>query len=437
MSTTEVPRPRTEAPAADPAAAPRTRRARLAALERPFLLAGLALVALHLLDMAFAGPGTTILGVVGIVAVPLAWAAAQPRMVRPTRIALGVVFGLLAVGFGFVAHVLHVANGGWDWPDVSGLGFFVGGLLLVASAVAAAAAPRRAPRRPALAWRAAHLVGWAAGAVVFFTFAVVPVGGALLVTHAPRWTIHESSVGVPHEEVRIVTADGTEQSAWYVPSRTGAAVLLSHGSGGSRQRVADRVRMLARHGYGVLALDNPGNGESDGRSNGLGENAQPGIDAAMDYLARRPDVRPDRIGGFGVSLGAEVLIEAAAREPRLRALVADGATRPQDGATYGGESGLERVSGWLQVQVAHGISGARPARSLVGLIPRIAPRPVLLVAGGGFPVEIPANRVYRRAGGETVELWERPGAAHTAGLRVDPAQYERRTVGFLDRALAD
>ena len=145
MSTTEVPRPRTEAPAADPAAAPRTRRARLAALERPFLLAGLALVALHLLDLAFAGPRTTILGVVGIVAVPLAWAAAQPRMVRPTRIALGVVFGLLAVGFGFVAHVLHVANGGWDWPDFSGLGFFVGGLLLVASAVAAAAAPETYP----------------------------------------------------------------------------------------------------------------------------------------------------------------------------------------------------------------------------------------------------------------------------------------------------
>jgi hypothetical protein len=34
-----------------------------AALERPLLLAGLALVALHLLDLAFSGPATSFLGV--------------------------------------------------------------------------------------------------------------------------------------------------------------------------------------------------------------------------------------------------------------------------------------------------------------------------------------------------------------------------------------
>ena len=70
--------------------------------------------------------------------------------------------------------------------------------------------------------------------------------------------------------------DGRKLSAWYVPSRNGAAVLVSHGSGGSRGRLPRHVRMLARHGYGVLALDNPGNGESEGHSNGLGDNAQPG-----------------------------------------------------------------------------------------------------------------------------------------------------------------
>ena len=46
----------------------------------------------------------------------------------------------------------------------------------------------------------------------------------------------------------------------YVPSRNRTAVLLSHGSGGSRERVAAHVRMLSHHGDGVLALDNPGNG---------------------------------------------------------------------------------------------------------------------------------------------------------------------------------
>ena len=35
----------------------------------------------------------------------------------------------------------------------------------------------------------------------------------------------------------------------------------------------------------------------------------------------------------------------------------------------------------------------------------------------------------------TVQLWELPDTGHTAGLRKHPAAYERRTVGFLDRAL--
>ena len=57
-------------------------------------------------------------------------------------------------------------------------------------------------------------------------------------------------------------------------------MLVDHGSGGSRERVVGHIRMLARHGYGVLALDLPGNGESEGHSNGLGDNAQPAVDAA-------------------------------------------------------------------------------------------------------------------------------------------------------------
>jgi len=75
----------------------------------------------------------------------------------------------------------------------------------------------------------------------------------------------------------------------------------------------------------------------------------------------------------------------------------------------------------------------REAPSLIGLMPRIAPRPVLLIAGGvGAPDEIPA---YRDAGGPTTQLWELPDAGHPGGLRTHPAKYEERTTTFLDRAL--
>ena len=414
----------------------RGRRERLARLERPLLLTGLALVAIHLLDLALSGPDTTLAGVLAIVAVPGAWALAQPHVTRPTRLVLGLVVGLLALGFGTISHGLHVVNSGPDLLDVTGVGMVVGGALLAAAGLTALAAPRRAPRRTAPGWRLAHGAGWLAAVPVFAVLAVMPFAMALRVTHAPRWAIQEASLSVPHEEVTLETDDGRRLSGWYVPSRNGAAVLLSHGSGGSRERVVAHVRMLARHGYGVLALDNPGNGESEGHSNGLGSNAQPALDTGLGWLARRPDVDPGRIAGFGISLGAEVLLEAAAREPRLRAVVADGPTRPMDGAEVNDPGAVGRVFLSVWGQAVRAVSGMREAPSLRPILPRIAPRPVLLIAGGvGAPDEIPANRVYRDAAGPTAQLWELPDAGHTGGLRKHPAAYAQRTIAFLDDAL--
>jgi len=421
--------------APQPTTVERKLRERLARLERPLLLAGLALVALHLLDLAFSGPDTSLPGVLAIAAVPVGWALAQPHVTRPTRLALGIVIGLLSLGFGLVSHGLHVVNSGPDWTDVTGVGMIAGGLLLVASGLSSIAAPRRAPRRRAVAWRLAHGAGWVAAVPVFAVLIVMPFAMALMATHAPRWAIQESSLGIPHEEVAIETTDGRELSAWYVPSRNRTAVLLSHGSGGSRERLVAHVRMLARHGYGVLAFDNPGNGESAGHSNGLGYNAQPAVDAAMRWLTRRPDVDPRRIAGFGSSLGAEVLLEAAAREPRLRAVVADGPARPDDAHRAGDPGPPERAAAVLGLQAIRGVSGMRKAPSLFGIMPRVAPRPVLLIAGGLEQDEIPTNRLYADAGGSTVQLWELADTGHTAGLRTHPAEYERRTTAFLDRAL--
>jgi len=139
--------------------------------------------------------------------------------------------------------------------------------------------------------------------------------------------------------------------------------------------------------------------------------------------------------GYGVSMGGEVLLETAARDSRLRAVVSDGSARPEDADKAFPPHGMERVVRGVMAPAARALAGTRAAPSLTPLISRIAPRPVLLVASSGDPAEIPTNRVYARAGGPTTQLWELHGVGHVAGVRRRPAAYEAHTIGFLDRAL--
>jgi len=405
-----------------------------AAAEWWLYAAGMSALTLHLLDTALRGPATSLLGIAVLVALAGLAIVVHPRLSRRTRVAWSGVLGLMTEGAVGSADGLRFFTAGPAWAELTGVVAAFGGLALVAAAIAAVRAPCEAPR-PHRLLRGA---GWAAGAVVVGAFVVFPLALALMTTHAPRVAVSESALGWPHQEIRIPVKGGGKVAAWYVPSRNGAAALLIHGSGGNRSRVADRARMLARHGYGVLVLDLPGNGESNGRSSGVGWTAQPGIDAALGFLTRRPDVDPHRIAGFGVSLGGEVLLEAAARDHRLSAVVSDGAARSTIGSDLnspGGPAGaLQKVQLQVGLRVIRAISGTWPAPPLEDVVGRIAPRPALLIASGRG-AEVDANRTYRDAAGPRAELWTIPEAVHTGGLRSRPAEYERRTTAFLDRVL--
>jgi hypothetical protein len=45
------------------------------------------------------------------------------------------------------------------------------------------------------------------------------------------------------------------------------------------------------------------------------------------------------------------------------------------------------------------------------------------------------NPVYQRLIGPSAEIWSIPDARHIKGLQTHPEEYERRVVGFFDRAL--
>ena len=238
----------------------------------------------------------------------------------------------------------------------------VGGFLLVAAGLTAIAAPRRALRRAGTRPAARPRRGLARRRPArrpARPHAVRDDAAWSRTLRAGRSRSPRSASLTRRSGSRPRTAvscrPGTSRPA------TGRPCSLSHGSGGSRERVAAHIRMLARHGYGVLAYDNPGNGESEGHSNGLGDNAQPAVDAAI--CSGSPGGPTSTRGGSPVSarsLGAEVLLEAAAREPRLRAVVADGPARPMDAREARDPALPERAFGaLLTADAVRGISGMR------------------------------------------------------------------------------
>ena len=195
--------------------------------------------------------------------------------------------------------------------------------------------------------------------------------------------------------------------------------------------------MLARHGYGVLLVDARGYDGSQGDPNVFGWAGSKDIDAAVAWLQRRPDVRDDRIGGIGFSVGGEMMIQAAAGNQELRAVVSEGA-----GVRSVREHLLRGQRGWfslpevaVQTAAITVMTGTAPPPSLADLVDRIGPRPLFLIYAGRGGGGEELNRDYYEAASEPKTLWKIQEAGHVGGLQARPRDYERRVIGFFDEAL--
>jgi dienelactone hydrolase len=166
------------------------------------------------------------------------------------------------------------------------------------------------------------------------------------------------------------------------------------------------------------------------------------VSGAVTFLAARPDVDPMRIGVVGMSMGGEQAIGAAADDPRIGAVVAEGAT----GRTAADQAWLSDVYGvrgsftetWqglLEYGLTDLLTSAAPPISLHDAAARTAPRELLLITAGNLDSERHAAHYVRSASPRTVTTWEVTGAGHTQGLATRPRAWAARVLGFLDRTL--
>jgi hypothetical protein len=399
----------------------------------------IAVALLHVLDTAFVhrepgvGPGQHLLAVMVSLSLGLGAVYGFPSLRPAARSALAVFFAAPATVDGAM-HAKHVAAVSADASDVTGVLSLAAGLVLIGLAAAILWLHRgegEASGRRRWAYRIAAVpVG-----LLLALYTIVPIGAAITETHKYR-----EPIGAPpssdYREVAFDASDGVHLSGWYRPTRNGATLLVLHGGGGDRTGAVAHAELLARHGYGVLLYDARGRGKSEGQQNAFGWGWTNDIAGAIAFLKSRPEVDAQRIGGLGLSTGADALVQAAGQGADLHAVVADG-TAAESFEDWRRLQGITAMTPMFAAEFAtvRITSGAKSGPPIEDTIKRIR-RPLLLVSTGRHE-ERDFNLEYdRAAGSRPVEHWNLPRAGHTGAIRDAPAAYERRVTAFLDRALS-
>jgi hypothetical protein len=407
-----------------------------AALRTEAGLARLALgvATLHVVDDNFLQPerGTSaadhLWGGLLQVALLVLFAWAYPRLRAGFRATLAIFVGIFTVSMGIEA-VNYLRDASLSGDDYTGLLTIPAGLLLVGVGLVTLWRTRKGGSRVRRYLRRAAL---AVGLLLGAFFVVMPLAQSYVVTHTGRAFVPAPNLGTEYEDVAFTTGDGLRLVGWYVPSRNGAAVVAFPGRRGPQKP----ARLLARHGYGVLLFDRRGEARSEGDPNLFGWEGTRDLEAAVRYLQARPDVEDDRIGGVGLSVGGEMMLQEAAETDGLKAIVSEGAGVRSVREAIHVDGAEKAIYTWLFGLSTVGtavFTSNLPPRSLNELSGEIT-EPVLFIhATPGEGGEILTEEYHDAARGPK-ELWAAPGG-HTGAIDAAPEEYERRVVGFFDREL--
>lgn len=404
--------------------------------EIPLVRLALGVIALHIADDSYLqpAPGTSPGDHIASGLVPLAVlaliAVAYPQLRAGLRAGLATTLGLMGIAIGGPG-AYYLARGDSSGEEYTGVLAIVAGIALVVAGPIVLWRSRRSDGTRRERWLRRSLGGVAAAVLAPLTviLLVFPVALGYVYTHGGR-TAMTPEIGVPLERVTVTTSDSLELAAWYVPSRNRAAVMLYPGADRGKE-----ARMLIRHGYGVLLLEPRGEGGSQGDVHHWAGDRD--VLAAAAWLQARPDVDARRVGGLGFSIGGEVLLEAAAQTSAFEAVIADGAGERVGETDETGPIGpLTDAMQAMITATTTVFSNERPPPPLVDRVGLIAPRSAMFIhAEHGMGGENTRQPLYYAAAGQPKTIWRVPGATHTENISAQPAEYERRVIRFLDRAL--
>jgi uncharacterized protein len=292
--------------------------------------------------------------------------------------------------------------------------------------------------RRAVLWSVAWGVG--IGAALCVTAGVILCEASIRV---PKRAIPATSFeGTSRSAVQITAKDGAVLRAWlFTPqNRNGNAVIVLHGISDSRSGAMGLARLFVENRYTVLAPDSRGHAESGGELVTYGLREADDIHRWVDWLMASE--HPRNVFGMGESLGAAVLLQSLAVEPRFSAVVAECPF-----ANFGRVAedrvaqriplapGLAQVlarpvvwSAFLYARARYGLDfwQASPEKAVANIS-----TPVLLIHGLEDTNIYPQHsQTLAARNPRFITLWLAPGARHTAAFGAAPQEFPRRVLGW-------
>jgi fermentation-respiration switch protein FrsA (DUF1100 family) len=286
---------------------------------------------------------------------------------------------------------------------------------------------------------------------------IAVAGARIPITSTP------ANLGLAYRNITFpAREDGVMLKGWFIPGvlpdgrlTTNRTLIVVHGNDGNRAdksiNLLGLTGDLARRGFAVLAFDLRGYGESPPAPLSQGYFEDRDVLGAVDFLRSGtppyPELgRPRIIAGWGLSMGAVSLVEAAMRERAIAAIVADSmetAIAPivaREVTVRKGGLPLPFVPGaFVTYWVLYGVNfyAIRP----VDLVARLAPRPLFFIQAEHDDFTPPSSlgiltRAAQTAPHAHVRSWQVPGVRqHAQEYNVVGAAYIDRVVAFYNAAL--
>jgi uncharacterized protein len=251
--------------------------------------------------------------------------------------------------------------------------------------------------------------------------------------HVP---LRQSVIPAGAQEVSVVAPDkATMRASWFQPAQfNGNGVIVLHGIGDSRAGSVGFAPMFLNEGYAVLVPDSRAHGTSEGKF------VTYGLLERYDVIAWAHKMRTlgcRKLYGLGESLGAPILVQAAAIEPAFAAIVAES---PYADLREIAEYRVHHVTHLPDMLARIVVSSAvLYARCIDGLdLAAVSPvrdiaresTPVLLIHGLADQRTPPSNSEELAHANQHNVVWFVTNGDHTNASSIAPDEFRIRVLGW-------